>query len=101
MAVTHHITATSENGQTHTVNLERNFVLDTGRGTLVCNSCGWRDSPLSVRKTYMEFAGEHLAQAHGANLDLAYSASASFRRLQLVAPLLAVGVVLLGMMFLR
>jgi len=101
MSVTQHITATTTGGQIYTVNLKRNFVLDTGRSTLVCTSCGWTDSPLSLRKTYLEFAGEHLASAHDADLGLRHSKSASYRQLQLLALPLAALVVIIGWMYFR
>ncbi|MFG2403049.1 hypothetical protein ACGFR8_01715 [Streptomyces brevispora] len=97
-AALRHFTATTEQGQVFTVNVERDFRYDPYRGFLVCAHCGWRPSLLTTERI-IDMAGEHLASAHGADRGPEQRENESFRKGRLIV-LPIVAVVLIGLLFL-
>ncbi|MER6116547.1 hypothetical protein [Streptomyces sp. NPDC001743] len=91
-----HFTATTEQGQVFTVNMERDFRYDPYRDFLVCTHCDWSPSLLTTRRI-LDMAGEHLAAAHGAGRGLAQQEDASFRKARLIM-LPVVAVLLIGLL---
>ncbi|MFG2599707.1 hypothetical protein [Streptomyces sp. NPDC048462] len=97
-AAIRHFTATTEQGQVFTVNIERDFRYDPYRDFLVCAHCDWRPSLLTMERI-LDMAGEHLATAHAATRGLAQQEDESFRKARLIV-LPVVAVLLIGLLFL-
>ncbi|WLQ43684.1 hypothetical protein P8A22_29450 [Streptomyces laculatispora] len=97
-AAIRHFTATTEQGQVFTVNIERDFRYDPYRDFLVCAHCEWCPSLLTTERI-IDMAGEHLASVHGAGRGLTQQENESFRKGRLIV-LPIVALVLIGLLFL-
>ncbi|MEV7403827.1 hypothetical protein AB0N93_25965 [Streptomyces sp. NPDC091267] len=91
-----HFTATTEQGQVFTVNIERDFRYDPYRDFLVCAHCDWAPSLLTTQRI-IDMAGEHLATVHGADRGLGQQEDESFRKARLIV-LPVVAVLLIGLL---
>ncbi|MEE4491679.1 hypothetical protein [Streptomyces sp. BE230] len=91
-----HFTATTEQGQVFTVNIERDFRYDPYRDFLVCTHCDWSPSLLTTQRI-IDMAGEHLSSAHGAGRGLAQQDNESFRKARLIM-LPVVAALLIGLL---
>lgn len=101
--VIHHITASNSNGQAFTVEVQRNFRFDPYRDILVCSHCEWTKYPLSLRKSAVDFASEHLAEVHDADEGVHHHhKDESFGKLQRVLlPLAAIALLVILVTVLR